>query len=348
MEKGSYRPSYLLTPATEVFLARAAESNERVLLEGETGTGKTLLARLIHERSRRRRGPLVTVGCGAFAASLAEREIFGHVRGAYTGAEQSSEGVIESARGGTLVLNDIDLLPLSHQPKLLDFLDDGGIRRVGNAERRAVDVRVIATTNQPLGVLVAERSFRNDLFHRIAVLRFEMPPLRNRKEDLPELLRLILDDRDSTGLLSGTGDRPIFSKDALRLLMQHSWPGNHREFASVIARILLVHEGGVIGEEQVQNAIGDTPGSWTNESARDRETARTRMKKARYRAPADPDDERRRIVQAMRSAKGVRRAAAESLGMNRQLLWMKIQLHRIREEEWGDSGGFAGETEGLL
>jgi transcriptional regulator with GAF, ATPase, and Fis domain len=168
-------------------LARAAQSETTVLLEGETGTGKGLLARALHQRSRRASGPLIEVDCSAIPPTLIESELFGHERGAFTGADRAREGAFEAAQGGTIFLDEIGELPLEMQPKLLRALEERTIKRIGTTTTTRLDVRVIAATNRDLRLEVNRGGFRADLFYRLAVLRVRVPPLRERREDIAVL-----------------------------------------------------------------------------------------------------------------------------------------------------------------
>jgi DNA-binding NtrC family response regulator len=214
---------------------RAAATPMTVLLLGETGTGKDVMARAIHENSQVARGPFVVFDCGAAAPTLIESELFGHVRGAFTGADIERPGVFERASGGTLFLDEIGELPLDLQPKLLRALDSQRITRVGGTEEIAVNVRMIAATNRDLRKAVDEESFRSDLFYRLAVIPIELPPLRERVEDIPLLAGHFL-----RGVLNHGGRDPKWLlphlEEAFGALENHEWPGNIRELRNAIER----------------------------------------------------------------------------------------------------------------
>jgi DNA-binding NtrC family response regulator len=214
--------------------ARVAPTRIPVLVTGESGTGKELLARVLHELGPSPKGPLVTVNCGALARELAESELFGHERGAFTGAGGRRAGWFEEAAGGTLVLDEIGELPLEMQPKLLRVLETGRIRRVGGSGETAVEVRVLATTLRDLRRDTQRGSFRLDLFHRLAGFELRLPPLRNRRGDILPLAHQFLHEFQSE-----LGMR-VLSREASDKLVAHDWPGNVRELRHVIRRAALL------------------------------------------------------------------------------------------------------------
>jgi transcriptional regulator with GAF, ATPase, and Fis domain len=213
-----------------------APRSTTVLIQGDTGTGKELVARAIHQLSSRASKPFVVLNCAAIPESLLEAELFGHTRGAFTGAVQSRAGRIETANGGTLFLDEIGEMPLSLQAKMLRFLESGELQRVGDNEMTRVDVRVIAASHQPLLQRAMERTFRLDLYHRLAVFPVAIPPLRDRLEDVMPLSTYLL-DRLGEGM-------PVkrLSKCAAQRLMEHVWPGNVRELAHVLERGAILAE----------------------------------------------------------------------------------------------------------
>jgi DNA-binding NtrC family response regulator len=221
-------------------LERAAQSGSTILVEGESGTGKELVARAVHAASRRAEGPFVTVDCAAIPAMLLESQLFGHERGAFTGAVQRRIGYLEEASGGTLFLDEIGELTLDLQPKLLRALECGEIRRVGGQERQRVDVRVVAASNRDLAAEVNKRTFRDDLYYRLAVVTVRVPPLRDRLEDLPLLVehlvrRALGDDRKLADRILATIDRDTWAR-----LAAYPWPGNVRELRNTIERGLAL------------------------------------------------------------------------------------------------------------
>jgi transcriptional regulator with PAS, ATPase and Fis domain len=219
-------------------LNRLASTELTITLVGETGTGKDVLSQAIHEHSARRAGPFVVFDCGAVAASLAESELFGHERGAFTGAQAPHAGAFERANGGTLFLDEIGELPLELQPRLLRALENRGVRRVGGTQYRPVDLRVIAATNRDLPALAAEKQFRQDLFFRLAAVVVPIPPLRQRLEDLALLIPTLLSDL-------GKPDLRV-PEQTYEHLRAHSWPGNVRELKNTLASALAFADGGVL------------------------------------------------------------------------------------------------------
>jgi DNA-binding NtrC family response regulator len=213
-----------------------APRTSTVLIEGETGTGKELVARAVHQLSRRSNKPFVVLNCAAIPETLLEAELFGHTRGAFTGAVQSRTGRIESAHGGTLFLDEIGEMPLALQSKVLRFLDTGELQRVGDNETVHVDVRVIVATHQPLQLRTSEQTFRRDLYHRLAVFPVFVPALRERMDDVLPLAAHLL------GKLGEEMPVKRLSADAAARLLQHDWPGNVRELAHVLERATILAE----------------------------------------------------------------------------------------------------------
>jgi DNA-binding NtrC family response regulator len=227
-------------------LARVSLYDATVLLEGETGTGKSLLARTIHKASPRAREPFIVVDCGAIPPSLIESELFGHERGAFTGAHATHIGSFESARGGTLFLDEIGELPLDMQPKLLRAIEDRVIKRIGSSESIRLDLRLVAATNRDLGDAVKEGTFRSDLFYRLNTVSVRVPPLRDRPEDIPLLATYFYQE--------STGDPEATLPDVLvEDLVKHQWPGNARELRSAVERLV------VLGDAWPQTAGPHTP-----------------------------------------------------------------------------------------
>ena len=224
-------------------LALAAKAPATVLLEGETGCGKELAARALHEGSPRKAKPFEIVDCGALAANLAASELFGHVRGAFTGAERDREGAFERADGGTLFLDEVGELPLEMQPLLLRALESREVRRVGGKDYRPVDVRVVAATNRDLDEDAAGSRFRMDLLHRLAVVRVRIPSLRERLDDLPHLVRNILDR------LGPAAEGVTLSPETIRALRAYPWPGNVRELRNFLERVVTLRAAGATDPE---------------------------------------------------------------------------------------------------
>ena len=233
-------------------IARAADVDAPVLITGETGTGKSLAARLIHAHGRRRGTALVPVNCAGIPDGLFESEFFGHRRGAFTGAVESRRGLFEMADGGTLFLDEVAELPERQQAKLLTVLEDREVRRVGDERLRPLDVRVLSATSRNVSRAVPAGRFRADLFHRIAVLRIALPPLRERAEDIPVLARRLLGRLiDKYGVRTTT--LPIRVEE---ILTEHDWPGNVRELAHVLEAAAICNSRRRISVSGVEEVIG--------------------------------------------------------------------------------------------
>ncbi len=239
----------------EVFehIRKIAPTDSTVLVLGESGTGKELVARALHEQSLRRDGPLVTVNCAAIAESLIEAELFGHEKGAFTGAVERREGLIEAAHGGTLFMDEIGELPAAVQVRLLRVLQAGEIRRVGAAKVSRVDLRLIAATHRDLSQLVRDGEFRQDLFYRLRVMEISLPPLRARGEDVVDLARFMLEKACNRLNRGGMA----FSDGAIEAIRAYAWPGNVRELENAVERAVILADGGVISPDLL--AINDTP-----------------------------------------------------------------------------------------
>ena len=222
-----------------------------VLVQGETGTGKGVIAREIHQRSPRRDQPFVAVDCGAISEGLWESELFGHRKGAFTGATQDKEGLFQAAHGGTLFLDEIGNTPAELQSRLLNVLQEGEIRRVGDTQIRRVDVRLVAATNRDLEEAVREGSFREDLFFRLNVVPVMLPPLRRRTEEIPSLLDFFIDkfNRELEGDIRGV------SEPSLKMLMAYGWPGNIRELENLAKRLIVLVGKGVVEIEHLPPEI---------------------------------------------------------------------------------------------
>ena len=238
------------SPKWQQALARArqaAGSDADVLLEAESGTGKELVARLVHRLSARKAGPFVAINCAAFPETLLESELFGHARGAFTGAIDARPGKFEMASGGTLLLDEIGEMPLALQPKLLRVLQEREFDRLGSNQTVRVDIRVISTTNRPLAAAIAEGRFRADLFYRLNVIPIALPPLRERAGDVRELARHF------ARLYSRAGRESRLSELLLSRLEAQAWPGNVRELANFVRRAVALSAGGEIGLEALEH-----------------------------------------------------------------------------------------------
>jgi two-component system response regulator HydG len=237
----------------DALIDRVAEASSPVLITGETGTGKELVAQQIHERGPRRDKPFVAVNCAALPEQLLESELFGHARGAFTGASQNRRGLFVQAHEGTLLLDEIGDLPLALQGKLLRALQSGEVRAVGSETARTVDVRCLAATHKNLAEAVAQGTFREDLFFRLDVLRVDVPPLRERSDDLPLLIeRFLRRSRERFPRSTLTG----LSPEALAFLRSYSWPGNVRELENLVERLAVTTTSALAEEGEVRTTIG--------------------------------------------------------------------------------------------
>jgi len=282
--------------------ARVASTDATVLIQGESGTGKELVARAIHAASPRAAGPFVAVDCGAIAEGVLESELFGHARGAFTGAQQARRGLFEEAQGGTLFLDEIGDVGPNLQARLLRALQEGTIRRVGTNESIAVDVRVVAASNRDLEAAVKEASFRADLYYRLAVVTIRIPPLRERREDIPLLAEHFAHKH-------GRAEGSAISPAARDLLVAYDWPGNVRELENVVARALALNPSGVIMPEDLPEAVhGERP------------LAPERAPDVSDR-PTLEELERRYAAQVLQETGGNKTRAAEVLGIDRKTLY---------------------------
>jgi len=229
-------------------LDRVTESDVSVFLCGESGTGKELIARAIHFNGPRQKGPFVPVNCSAIPETLLEAELFGYVRGAFTGAERDCEGLFETANGGTLFLDEIGDMPLAMQSKLLRVLEDRQVRPLGSQKQVQVDVRILTASNRDLKELVREKKFREDLFFRIHGVHISLPPLRMRKEDFPVLVDYFLDKFAKHHGVS----KKTLTRRALDLLVAYPWPGNIRELESTLSNACLLCSDSNIGPEELR------------------------------------------------------------------------------------------------
>ena len=229
-----------------------APTSATVLIEGETGTGKEIVARAVHSLSQRSTRPFVVLNCAAIPESLLEAELFGHTRGAFTGAVHSRTGRIEAAQNGTLFLDEIGEMPLPLQAKMLRFLESGELQRVGDNETMHADVRIVAATHQALEARATEGTFRLDLYHRLAVFPVDLPPLRDRLADVPMLAQFLLAQFLQTSLTMGSAKKRL-STGALERLLHHHWPGNVRELAHVLQRgSILSGDAAEIGVDEIR------------------------------------------------------------------------------------------------
>lgn len=299
--------------AIRAFGRRAASVDAPVLLLGESGTGKGVLARAIHDASMRARSAFVPVNCAAVPEALFESEFFGHVRGAFTGAQYAHKGLFEQADRGTLFLDEIGELPPVAQAKLLTAIEDRAIRRVGGERLATFNVRIIAATAADLQQCVAQRTFRRDLFHRLRVLHFTIPPLRARHGDIAVLAQLFLDRYAATYNKGGLR----LGEQARAFLDRCTWPGNVRELAHAIECAVVACDGPTI-----RRATLDAVPACPEDSARMPRTAPVR---ARYSFHGSASEEMSQIAEAIELCRGNKSRAAEMLGMSRNTLLNKLR-----------------------
>jgi DNA-binding NtrC family response regulator len=308
----------------EVFriIERAGPSDKAILIEGESGTGKELVARALHRSSPRAARPLVTINCAALPETLLESELFGHEKGAFTGAVSSKPGLFEVADGGTMFIDEIGEMPGSLQAKLLRVLEDGSMRRVGSIRERRVDVRILAATNRDMQAQVSAGRFREDLFYRINVMSLKLPPLRERTGDV----RLLVD--------KFIGPDWTVTPDAMAALDLYSWPGNVRQLINALDRAKIMADGHMIRPSDLPADVvgrataprladrGFTPGELTVGPAPDALAA----------------VQRSHIVDILRRERGNKARTARALGINRRSLYRLLEKHQIEPAEASGEG----------
>jgi len=293
-------------------IKKVAPTDSTVLILGESGTGKELVATSIHDNSERTDQPFIKLNCAAIPEELLESELFGHEKGAFTGATKSKPGKFDMANGGSLFLDEIGDMPYNLQAKVLRILQEQEFYRVGGSRTIKVDVRIIASTNKNLEKMVQEGTFREDLFYRLNVFTLHLPPLRERKEDIP----LLVDN-----FLQNAPKKVEISSVALQMLVAFSWPGNIRELQNTIESASVIAEDGYIEPAQLPGKI---TGSFNNPNQKD------------FKMPANiPLDERLQeieksmIIEALRRTGGIQVRATELLGINQRSLWHRIKKHHI-------------------
>ena len=310
------------SPAVEelrAIIATVAPTEATVLINGESGTGKELVARALHMASERASRPLVTVNCAALAENLLESELFGHERGAFTGADKRREGRFVQADGGTLFLDEIGEMPLALQAKLLRALQQGEVQRVGSDKPLTVDVRVIAATNRNLQIEVAEKRFREDLYFRLNVINIEVPPLRRRPEDIPLLAAHFLQRYAERNRKSIKG----FSPQALDILLRHDWPGNVRELENAVERAAILCNGDLITPRELPQTVSQSGGAapLAEAPAEQGEGSLAGLKL--------DDVERRAIEETLRQTGDNKSEAARRLGITRATLHNKLRKYGL-------------------
>ncbi len=305
----SFHGIFTVAPQIEALFAtlrRVARADCTVLLGGETGTGKELVARAIHAESPRRRAPFQAVNCATFSPTLLESELFGHVRGAFTGAVRDREGLFALAHGGSLFLDEIAEIPLELQGKLLRVMQEKTFIPVGATRPVTVDVRVISATNKALHREVAGGRFREDLSYRMRVVPLSLPPLRERQGDVEALFWHFIDEMNRGGLRRVEG----VTRTAMDAVRTYSWPGNVRELRSAVEYAFVVGEGPTL---DVDDLLPEIRGEQLPEGP----------------GPWPVDNERERILAALAKHRGRRAAAARELGISRSTLWRRLYAYRL-------------------
>ena len=302
----------------EIFetVRQVAPTRRTVLITGESGTGKELIAKAIHQLSPRARAPLVAVHCAGLPASLLESELFGHEKGAFTGAHERRLGRVESANGGSLFLDEIGEIDATTQVKLLRFLGERTFERIGSSKTQMSDVRIICATNKNLEDLVRRGAFREDLYYRLAVVPIHLPPLRERVSDIPLLANFFLKqfaEEDGKVVKS-------FSTDAMDLMLRHRWPGNIRELNTAVQHAVVMARGEAIQPKDLPAAIRLPAAEITARETNDKfSTGQLTVKEA----------EKQLVIHALQECDGNRTKAAEKLGMSRRTLHRKLHEYHL-------------------
>lgn len=312
-------------PMQEIYktIGRVAKSDATVLLTGETGTGKELVARTIHFHSNYRHGPLITVSCAVLPETLLESELFGHEKGSFTSADRQRKGRFELAHKGTIFLDEIGEMSLATQKKLLRVLQEREFERVGGSTPIKVDVRVIAATNIDLAEQVSKKNFREDLYYRLNVINIKLPPLRDRLDDIPLLVEHFLQKHR----FSSSSPPARISEEAVRVLQSYNWPGNVRQLENTIERAVIMSQGGVITSDHL-----------LLEQTEEKKFLEIQQK-VRQRVPMREvmaEIEKQMIIEALNDARGNRSQAAKILGIYRRLLYAKMKEYGIADD--GDGG----------
>ncbi len=317
-------------------IRQVAATKATVLVTGESGTGKELVAQAIHKLSPRANKPFRPVHCAALSENLLESELFGHEKGAFTGANERVAGRFEMADGGTLFLDEIGEISLAVQVKLLRVLETHQFERVGGSETLTVDVRVVAATNRDLRAMVEQGTFREDLFYRLNVVNIRIPPLRERREDIPEILDYYL----KKSALDNGKDVADISPEALGVLMAYDWPGNVRELRNCVERMVVFARGATLTMTDVPADIRSAVGEQFE--------AKTMPPKAAEAAPAEPlvnvgfnvkENEKNLILKALEECGGNRSQAALKLNISRRTLYRKLHEYGLAKDDGGDAQG---------
>ncbi|WP_437205924.1 sigma-54-dependent transcriptional regulator [Planctomicrobium sp. SH664] len=297
---------------------RIAPTDSSVLILGETGTGKELVARSVHEYSNRAKMPFVAVNCGALPENLVESELFGHKKGAFTGADTPRKGLIEVANGGTLFLDELGELDKAMQVKLLRFLESGEVRRVGENEAFTVDVRVVCATNRNLEDMVAEGKFREDLFFRVNTFEIRIPPLRERKDDIPSLARFLV----ARHMKRASVPESILPPETIELLRSHEWSGNVRELANAVEHAVILSDGETIRPEDLPTSVSRRPASGSKP-----------FHIANFTHPMTLREiEMEVILQTLDKFHGDKPKTADELGIALKTLYNKLNQHQAQDQ----------------
>ena len=291
----------------------AAAADVSILIEGETGTGKELMAQALQQSSRRADKPFVIINCAALPTELVESLFFGHEKGAFTGADERKDGYVQKAAGGTLFLDEIGELPLSLQAKLLRFVENGECQRLGSHETEIIDVRILAATHRNLLQMIDDGSFRQDLFYRLSVVSIRLPNLKQRRQDIPELANHFLKEAASRNQTTAC----TFSKEATNQLKHYSWPGNIRELKNVCEHVSALLPGETINKENLplnftDNQSSDTSAYTLPEHGIDLESLEVDL-----------------IKQALNHTNGNKSRAAKLLGLSRDAFLYRLKKHKL-------------------
>lgn len=319
-ERSAGRPLVGTSPAMErvyQIIGKVADTDASVLITGESGTGKELVARAIHRQSGRRSGPFVTINCAAIPRDLLESELFGHVKGAFTGAIKDKVGKLELADGGTIFLDEVGELPLELQPKLLRVLQERVVEPVGGVSSRKLDLRVISATNVDVDKALADGSLREDIYYRLAVIPVHLPPLRERREDIPLLVRFFCEKHGSSQVQ--------FDREAMEAMERYPWPGNVRELENTVERILILRSGEAVTQadipDKVRQAVSSPAGKVIN------------LPDGGY--PLE-QLEREVVIEALRRNQWNQTAAARFLSIPRHTLIYRMEKYGITPPERGN------------